>query len=62
MREHLDTYGSISDADKAGYRNRINATLKEQVDEANRKTQKDLGEHKVKVEKLTKRPAMKNQV
>ena len=54
VREHLDTYGSISDADKAGYRNRINATLKEQVDEANRKTQKDLGEHKVKVEKLTK--------
>ncbi|MEI3518530.1 MAG: hypothetical protein V8R14_03600 [Clostridia bacterium] len=54
VREHLNTYGSISDADKAGYRNRINANLKEQVDEANRKTQKDLGEHKVKVEKLTK--------
>lgn len=54
VKEHLNTYGSISDAAKADYRNRINANLKEEVDKANKKTQKDFGEHKVKVEKLTK--------
>lgn len=54
VKEHLDEYGSISDAAKADYRNQINTSLKEQVDKENKKTQKNFGKHKVKVEKLTK--------
>lgn len=54
VKEHLDAYGSISDAAKADYRNQINTSLKEQVDKENKKTQKNFGKHKVKVEKLTK--------
>lgn len=54
VKEHLDAYGSISDAAKADYRNQINTSLKEQVDKENKKTQKNFGKQKVKVEKLTK--------